>query len=1010
MSVTTDREKFMHIRLLLMGLTLIVGTAMAGDRPPPASWAAERASHSDLLALDHVGYAPLDTDQLASEDAEREAMGKPPRFAYPHETRITPAQRGTWDELAGTSIWRFRVSAEEAVLLNFGFQNVDLPEGTRLYIYTPEAALKSYMSRHQVIGPFDASINKDHGEFWTPNLLSDEAIIEINVPTQARDRLSLELAQVSQGYRGFGTAAASYHQPSDTRLEGDGKQACDTTGGARSGACNQDVACLSEDDPWNDPVRSVGAYQRSGAFACTGSLVNNTANDQRMLFMTATHCITEGQTPSIVVYWNYEWPTCRRPGESDGTDTNPPDPNLSQSGGTFLAATSNPFQGQCTAPDECSDMTLIELDDEANPDFELYWSGWDRRPPPTACGESENGLTDGFCASIHHPGVDEKRITWVDTDMQVGNIAGASGIHWHPFWHPDPPELPNMPEGGPIPPAVTEPGSSGSPLYSADRRFIGILSGGEAFCGATGSALSDLYGGLWNAWDGMGTATTRMRDHLDPVGDEPLFIDGIDGDGFQLHPEADEFVQCGFDDLTIAVEVEALGEFEDPVDLGLDNLPAGVTGDFSVNPVVPTDTTELSLAGLSEAGPGDFAFQIDGSGGDFEQSESIGISLASDIPEVPTLLAPEDGVQDIGLTPTLSWDAASEAAEYQVEIATDSDFSEVVYSTTVEGTSHQVESELETGTDYFWRIAADNICGASDWSDVFAFTTRLEPVLGLTIDELDITVGLGDTASASFDISNEGTGNLVWAIETDALENGGSRSHDPELDEQLELPEFTIVSPALGGEPVEITVPAGVASRGEVTGFSFVGTATGQSGNATWASDTCMIVEAPDGTSFSVGGISGSFAGCDVNDWDFQGSQSGDDGTYDSEHDDVFDPAVEDEGEWTFTFIHDWDNSSAADMTWSDITVTLHKQPLPVCADEITSVDWLTVAPDSGSVAEGDADSIQVMVDAAELAEGEHIAYLCLTTNDVDNELTIIPVNVEALDLIILRDRFEASD
>jgi len=994
--------------MILAGLAFFAFSSVADDRVPPASWQAGVADNATLQALPSAEFEPLDIERLAAEDREREAMGKPPRFAVPHETSIRAQTGGRWDSHGDTDIWRFRVSAE-AVLLNFGFRDVDLPEGAQLYIYTPEAALKGYMSRYQVIGPYDASINKDHGEFWTPNLMSDEAIIEINVPAQVRNRLSLEIAQISQGYRGFGTAAAGYRQSAEADFAGDSKQACETEGGARSGACNQDVACLSEDDPWNDPVRSVGAYQRSGSFACTGSLVNNTANDQRMLFMTARHCISESQVPSIVVYWNYEWPTCRRPGESEGTDTNPPDPNMTNSGGSFLASTSNPFGG-CTAPDECSDVFLLELDDPADEEFDVHWAGWDRRPPPTACGESDNGLTDAYCASIHHPGVDEKRITWVDTDMEAGDISGASGIHWHPFWHPNPPELPNMPEGGPIPPAVTEPGSSGSPLYSADRRLIGVLSGGEAFCGATGSALSDLYGGLWNAWDGMGTPETRMRDHLDPMGTNPEFINGIDGDGFQLNPEADSFNQCGFDNLTIEIEVEALGEFDDPVALSTSDLPAGVSDDFSVNPVTPTATTELTLSALSEAGPGEFSFQIDGSGGDFEQSETLSVSLSGDIPSVPQLETPSDGSQDIGLNPTLSWTAATEAETYQVEIATDSEFSDVIYGATVEGTSHAVESELETGTDYFWRVSADNICGASDWSDVFAFSTRLEPVLGLTIDELDITVGLGDTASASFDISNEGTGNLVWAIETDALENGGSRSHDPELDEELELPEFTIVSPALGGEPVEITVPAGQATRGEVTGFSFVGTATGQGANATWASDTCMVVEAPDGTSFTVGGISGSFPGCDVNDWDFQGSGSGEDGTYDSVHDDVFDPAVDDEGVWTFTFIHDWDSSSAADMTWTDVTVTLHKQPLPVCADEITGVNWLSVDPDTGSVAEGDSDTVNVTVDASGLDEGEHIAYLCLTSNDVDNELTIIPVIVEAAQLIIHQDRFEETD
>ena len=37
----------------------------------------------------------------------------------------------------------------------------------------------------------------------------------------------------------------------------------------------------------------------------------------------------------------------------------------------------------------------------------------------------------------------------------------------------------------------------------------------------------------FHAWDGLGSSTTRMKDHLDPLGTEPLFIEGIDGEGFQ---------------------------------------------------------------------------------------------------------------------------------------------------------------------------------------------------------------------------------------------------------------------------------------------------------------------------------------------------------------------------------------------------------------------------------------------------------------------------------------------
>lgn len=767
-------------QLVLTALVLIMASAaIADDRPAPASFLAERGSLPPPDEIAQIRFDALDLEALSQDDAIREASGEPIRFAFPHEVSHGVARSGSWDESGETSIWRFRVNADQATLINFGFHDVHMPDGARLYIYSPKAAESRIMDRHRVIGPYGAEINKAHGEFWTPNLQGDEAIIEVNVPTEQRDALSLSLVQVSHGYRGFGQAALNYRQNLED-ISGDGKQSCETQGGARSGSCNQDVACLSEGDPWNDPRRSVGAYQRSGVFACTGSLVNNTANDQRMLFITATHCIVEAQAPSIVVFWNYEWPTCRRPGAAGGTDVNPPDPNESNSGGTWLAATVNPFTGGgCTDGTQCSDMTLIELDDPANPDFNLHWSGWDRRPPPTVCAQGPGASTDGLCATIHHPGVDEKRITWVESDIQIGSIAASNNVHWHPFWHPNPPELPNMPGGAPdpIPPAVTEGGSSGSPLYSADRRLIGVLSGGPAFCGATGSQLSDFYGGLFHAWEGLGTSTSRMKDHLDPLATEPLFIEGIDGEGFSLDVDPVAISQCGFSDIDIAIDVTSNGGFTDPVTLSTIDLPAGASDAFSTNPVTPPGTSTLTLGNLAAAGSGNYDLTLEGVSGALTRLVPINLNLADAAPAFTTVVAPANGATDVGTTPTVSWDGVATAVSYELEIATDSGFTNVVYSASEADTSHNVATALSPSTEYFVRVRAANDCGNSNWSPTSSFTTAnlicISPnaaipdntAAGLDSDLVVGTSGNLNGLEMTLDITHTWVGDLIITLE-----------------------------------------------------------------------------------------------------------------------------------------------------------------------------------------------------------------------------------------------------
>lgn len=64
---------------------------------------------------------------------------------------------------------------------------------------------------------------------------------------------------------------------------------------------------------------------------------------------------------------------------------------------------------------------------------------------------------------------------------------------------------------------VTEPGSSGSPLFDQEGRIIGQLFGGGAACAGTNdNGAFDYYGRVGVSWEGGGTSSTRLRDWLDP--------------------------------------------------------------------------------------------------------------------------------------------------------------------------------------------------------------------------------------------------------------------------------------------------------------------------------------------------------------------------------------------------------------------------------------------------------------------------------------------------------------
>lgn len=459
-----------------VALGVIVATsAQAGVLALPS----QRAGMAALPDSAQLTVAAIDADKALAEDATR-PRSAPLRYALERPVSTTVDRfgksfGGQWDVLPdGRALWRMTVRAPGAISIDLGFSKMWLPHGAELYVLGAD--------NKTFVGPYSDADNSVSGEFWTPVVPGDHAQIELVVPAEFAHAVTLELGMVHGGYRDIWTGAVS---------------------GAKSGSCNVDTACPVT-DPWREQVRAVARYSVNGGL-CTGELINNVNNDGRALFITAHHCFsTQTQANGIVVYWRYENPTCRTPGSvANGTPLAVAGNSVTQTGGaTLLAATTNP------------DTNLVELRTAIPAAAKPYWYGWDH---------SENTPTMGV--SIHHANGDEKRIAiqYEPLILADGSKPGVPGtLHW---------KITDYDVG------TTEPGSSGSGLFNQDKRLIGVLSGGAAACASSPSDDSDgdgdndgddYYGRLSKAWDGDGTASSRVRDYLDPAGSGVLTLEGRD--------------------------------------------------------------------------------------------------------------------------------------------------------------------------------------------------------------------------------------------------------------------------------------------------------------------------------------------------------------------------------------------------------------------------------------------------------------------------------------------------
>lgn len=447
----------------LVGAALIGFTVNAAAELPnqPLSQVQGIKSFSET-----VNVPALNLNALRNKAAVASKPG-PLQFAEPYAITKTTDKNSNWlqtfHQNENYSLLRYRIESPNAYSLNLGFSEYYMPKGGQLFLYNDDYS--------RVVGPFTVADNDDHGQLWTPIFGGKTITVEVNIPTDKLSELKLTLSSINQAFL-------------------DMHNLTEDLAGLKSGSCNVDVAC-SQADPWSDQVRSVARYSLGGAFFCSGAAINTNSAVPERYFLTADHCgINAGNAPSVVVHWNYENSTCRAPGSF--ASGQPGDGPFTQfnTGTIFRAEYSN------------SDMTLLEFDDPILPAANVYLAGWDR-----------SGSAPNSAVAIHHPAVDEKRISFENNPLSISSYLGNPGSGSTHL------RVADWDLG------TTEGGSSGSPLFDPNQRIIGQLHGGFAACGNNDP---DWYGRLSVSWTGGGSNGTRLSNWLDSAGTSPIAINGRD--------------------------------------------------------------------------------------------------------------------------------------------------------------------------------------------------------------------------------------------------------------------------------------------------------------------------------------------------------------------------------------------------------------------------------------------------------------------------------------------------
>ena len=426
---------------------------------------------------------PFNLDSVLRKDTVKEGtMRGSFQFAYKFLTHID-INDGIKTVLPdGTTVRQIGICSPGAYSINLLLRDFEIPPGGKLFVYNT--------SYSYVAGSFDDRNNSADNILPIQPVAGDSIIVEYSEPANVPFNGHFVISEVNHDYRDI-----FRREPAPDAASGY--------------ACMPDVFCAAAADV---AIRSTVLLIINGNTACTGSLLNNTADDGTPYLLTGSHCLCSpsniqnmdyfnGQAKTMIVFFNYNRPVC--------------DTNIKMKGSeemSLAGAVSRVIL-------QSKDVALLELQHSPPNYYNVYYTGWNM---DTIGGKKTY-------TNIHHPSAAVKKFSMTDKNvglikdqatiaMLTDPVNGLPGIDAASLW-----EVPSWTIGS------TYSGSSGSPLFDDNNFVIGGLTGGTSVCSGSSSSSdpksqTDYFFSLGKGW----VADNQLKTYLDPKNKKVTLYPGKD--------------------------------------------------------------------------------------------------------------------------------------------------------------------------------------------------------------------------------------------------------------------------------------------------------------------------------------------------------------------------------------------------------------------------------------------------------------------------------------------------
>lgn len=176
-------------------------------------------------------------------------------------------------------------------------------------------------------------------------------------------------------------------------------------------------------------------------------------------------------------------------------------------------------------------------------------------------------------------------------------------------------------------------------------------------------------------------------------------------------------------DATYTFTYNTYNGFNETVTFSASGNPVGSTVAFS-----PAQTSTggtlitMTVSNLTDAMDGNHTINIQGTSTSANKNADVTLNVFGNTIPIATLALPTNADTNVTLPVTFNW-SDENATSYDIEIATDNVFTNIVDSANI-NTNSYVANSLDFTNIYYWRVRVNNLCGVGNYSSVFSFITQ----------------------------------------------------------------------------------------------------------------------------------------------------------------------------------------------------------------------------------------------------------------------------------------------